>query len=305
MLAKLQIFLKDNNLDILEYWVSEQSILYYIRVLQKKSGVFLMLKLKHFHIRVDEIALISENKFNKLIKFEKVDLTEGSENTPEGLLLYYDEILRCIPECRKNFVLQHSNYLMVQHDVIYQLKSTSPMIKYLHWAVDLEWFYENVTNLDFETNRWHQMIVQRMTTQYERFLCKQDHFLKRDQTYAMHKVWEYYLEKMRQYDKYKRLYLKIVCTETAIKTQYLEMENVHEMGTFDFNESLRKTHRKGLLRKKLQNLYTLRCESILELSEYWSELYHVMIEIIHFANELKIVLSRYNTLFVNIENFLV
>ena len=305
MLVKLQIFLKDNNLDIMEYWVSESSILYYIRVLQKKSGVFLMLKLKQFHIRVDEVALVSENKFCKLVKFEKVDMHEESTSLPEGLLVYYDEILRCIPECRKNFVLQLSNYFMVQNDVIFQIKSTNPVIKYLHWTVDLEWFYENITNLDFETNRWHQMIVQRTTSQYERFLCKEDHFLKRDQTYAMHKVWEYYLQKMSQYEKYKRLYLKIVNIENSIKTQYLEMENIHEMGTFDFNESLRKTHRKGLLRKKLQNLYTLRCESILDLNEYWSQLYHVMIEIIHFANELKIVLSRYNTLFVNIENFLV
>ena len=79
-----------------------------------------MLKLKHFHIRVDEIALVSENKFNKLIKFEKVDVPKGSTETAlEELLLYYDEILCCIPECCQNFVLQYSNYLMVQHDVIY------------------------------------------------------------------------------------------------------------------------------------------------------------------------------------------
>lgn len=305
MLVKLQVFLKDNNLDIMEYWINDQNILYFIRVLQKKSGLFLLLKMKQFHIRIDEVNLVTENKFCKILKFEKMETSAECSSPPEELLLYYDMLMRCIPECRKHFLIQISNCFMLHQEACFQLKTSNSMLKHLHWMVELEWFYENVNSLDFETNRWHQMLVQRMMTQYDRFLRNGDHFLKRDQTFAIQKVWDYYELKTREFDKYKKLYLKIVFTENILKNQYVEMENIHEMGTFDFNESLRKQHRKGLLRKKLQKLYILRCESILDLNDNWNQLYNVMIEILYFANELKIVLSRYNTLFVNIENFLV
>ena len=303
MLLKLQTFLKDNNLDVLDYWINEKAIICFIRVLQKKTGIFLMLKMRQFHITLDENKFVNENKYTKIYKMSQCT---AYEDKPESLLTYYDMLLRTIPECRKNFMYQQSNYLICNHDSVYEVKANyNDNIRFFYWNVDLEWFYENISNLEYELTKWEQLLIMKMQKQCFAFMHNDDHFLKNSEKdrSTMKNVFEMYQSSFQEYQKYKRLYLKIIGIETVLKGQYLEMENVHSMGTFDFNESLRKTHRKNILRKKLKELFTLRCEAIVHINEHWNKLHSIILEILYFTNEMKIILSRYNTLFVDIENF--
>jgi hypothetical protein len=304
MLLKLQAFLKDNNLDVLDYWINEKAIICFIRVLQKKTGIFLMLKMRQFRIALDENQFINQNKYTKVYKMIESTVYEDQ---PETLLTYYDMLLRTIPECRKNFMYQQSNYLICNHESVYEIKANyNDNIRFFYWNVDLEWFYENINSLEYELTKWEQLLTHKMEKQCSSFLHNEDHFLKKSEKdrNTMKQVLEMYQTSFQKYQKFKKLYLKIIGMETIMKSQYLEMENVHELGTFDFNESLRKTHRKNLLRKKLQELFSLRCEAIVDVNEHWNKLHTIVLEILYFTNEMKIILSRYNTLFVDIENFI-
>lgn len=303
-LHKLNSFLKDNNQDILDYWVDESLRLCFVRVINKSSGMFFMIKTSKFEIEVDKNDPILTERNIRIYHLSKVNY--DNEDFPDKLILLYDRFLQMFPENNKKFMLQISNFVILNKENVYKILNFSDnSYQTVHWIRDLEWFYDNLNLIEHDILRVHYSMIHKTEKLYENFISSNHHFLNNDKDIQkVCKIWSHFKEKFEEFSKFKELYLNITSSEYKLKNQYIEIENLNNTGGFDFNDSLRKQSKKQFLRKKLNELFSLRCKSVIDLNIYWNLSYHILLEFIYFIMEVTVLLSRYHSLFLELDTII-
>ena len=303
-LHKLHNFLKDNNQDILDYWINDSSKLNFVRVVNKTSGMFFMIKTSKFDIEVDKNDPLLTERNVKIYQLSTVDY--NYEDYPEKVILIYDKFIQMFPEHRKGFMIQVSNYMILNKENVYKILNFSEnSYQTIHWVRDLEWFYDNLNLIEHDIFRVHFSIIQKTEKMYVNFINSEQNFFNAEKDIqTISKIWGYFQEKHEQFVKFKNLYLDITSSEYKLKNQYIEIENLSHAGGFDFNDSLRKQSKKQFLRKKLNELFTLRCKAVVDLNIYWNLSYHILLEFIFFIMEITVLLSRYHSLFIELDTII-
>lgn len=297
-LQKIQNFLKEHQQDILEFWV-EGRYVNYIRTINRNNGLIIMIKVIGYKISSEE------EMGGKTFLLEKIE--QGYEDYSDKLILLYDTFIKIFPENKQHFLLQMSNYLIDDRDNIYRiLNFTSSHYQTVHWIINLEWFYDNLNMVEHEVNRLHVTICKKTEQMYEKFIENYVNFMNKPENdvHIVQRVWHRYKEQNTIFMNGKKLYLDIAKLENNIKREYLEMDSFHTTTSFNFNESLRKSHEKKELRKKLNNLMQIRHKAMKELNIHWNLSYHILLEFLFFITEITVILSRFHTLFVELENMI-
>ena len=303
-LHKLHTFLKDNNQDILDYWINDSLKLNYVRVINKNSGMFFMIRISEFDIEVDKTDPILVERNIKIYQLSKVEY--DNEEYSEKIILMYDKFLQMFPEHRKGFLIQVSNYIIINKDKIYKILNFSDnSYQTIHWVRELEWFHDNLNLIEHDISRVHYSIIQKTEKMYLNFINSESNFFNGEKDMkTISKIWGYFKEKYDNYEKFKNLYLEITKSEYKLKNQYIEIENLSHSGGFDFNDSLRKQSKKQFLRKKLNELFNLRCKSVIDLNIFWNLSYHILLEFMYFIMEITVLISRYHTLFIELDTII-
>jgi hypothetical protein len=296
-LPKLQIFLKDHNHDIIDFWICENRVVY-VRSINRNTGILVFIKTWKFDITFEQDV----SSTYKVFHLSKV--LENEEDYSEKLILLYDSFIKIFPENRKHFILQCSNFLIENRHCIYRLNSFSnDTYNTIHWGIDLDWFYDNLNMVDHEVNRLHFSTISKMEKMYESFIDNYSNFIKKSEQdiKVIHRVWSFYKEQNGQFCRGRSLYLNIAKKENDIKQTYLELDSLNG-GSFNFNESLRKSHQKKALRAKLNNLMQLRYKTTKEIALHWNLSYHILISFLYFISEITITLSKFHGLFIELDN---
>lgn len=296
-LPKLQIFLKDHNHDIIDFWICENRVVY-VRSINRNTGILVFIKTWKFDITFEQDA----SSTYKVFHLSKV--LENEEDYSDKLILLYDSFIKIFPENRKHFILQCSDFLIENRHCIYRLNSFSnDTYNTIHWGIELDWFYDNLNMVDHEVNRLHFSTISKMEKMYESFIDNYSNFIKKSEQdiKVIHRVWNFYKEQNAQFCKGRALYLNIAKKENDIKQTYLELDSLNG-GSFNFNESLRKSHQKKALRAKLNNLMQLRYKTTKEIALHWNLSYHILISFLYFISEITITLSKFHGLFIELDN---
>ena len=296
-LSKLQVFLKDHNHDIIDFWICENRVVY-VRSINRNTGILVFIKTWKFDISFEQDV----SSTYKVFHLSKV--LENEEDYSEKLIVLYDSFIKIFPENRKHFILQCSNFLIENRHCIYRLNSFSnDSYNTIHWGIELDWFYDNLNMVDHEVNRLHFSTISKMEKMYESFIDNYSNFIKKSEQdiKVIHRVWNFYKEQNAKFCKGRSLYLSIAKKENNIKQTYLELDSLTG-GSFNFNESLRKSHQKKALRTKLNNLMQLRYRTMREIAVHWNLSYHILISFLYFISEITITLSKFHGLFIELDN---
>lgn len=296
-LQKVQLFLKDHNQDVMDFWVC-QNIVIYIRTINRNNGIISFIKTARFDISVDD----DTSSTNKIYYMSKV--MEDEEDYSEKLILLYDTFIKVFPENKKFFILQSENFIMENRHLIYRLNNISnESYNTIHWGIGLDWFHDNLNMVEHEINRLHfstigktEKMYQSFIENYSNFINKSEHDLK-----VIHRIWRYYDTQNQKFSKGKKLYLDIAKKENNLKQTYLELDSLNG-GNFNFNESLRKSHEKKKLRIKLNNLINLRQKTMKEITIYWNLSYHILVSFLYFISEITVTLSKFHGLFIELDS---
>ena len=295
---KLKIFLSDNHQDIMEYWTHKSSVKF-IRCIHKETGTLCMIKVGSFDIVMDSTT----RQQSRVYELHKI--LHESEDFSEKLILLYDTFLKMFPQWRNNFLLQDSNFLIENRDSIYKIQNF-PYDSYrtIHWMIDLEWFYENLSMLSHEMNKFHLSVNKKTIDTYKQFLQMFDSFSKTPEkdVNIIHNIWKLYTEQNNNLNKVSDLYKNVSKLETQLKREYIKLEETYT--SFHIQDSLRKSHKKKVIRNKIQQVLEFKKVVSSKINFYWNKSYNILLEFLLFLSEMTIVLSRFHSLFTDLENLL-
>lgn len=295
---KLKIFLSDNHQDVMEYWTYKSSVKF-IRCIHQETGTLCMINIGHFDIVMDSTT----KQQSRVYELHRV--SHEAEDYSEKLILLYDTFLKIFPQWRKNFLLQDSNYLMENRDCIYKIHNF-PMDSYrtIHWMIDLEWFYENLSMLSHEMNKFHLSVNRKTVDVYKQFLHMFESFLKSPDKdiNIIHNIWKFYLQQNTNLNKVSSLYRNVSTLENELRSQYIKLEETYT--SFHIQDSLRKSHKKKMIRNKLHQVLDFKRNVITKINYFWNKSYNLLLEFLLFLSEMTIVLSRFHSLFTDLENLL-
>lgn len=295
-IQKLQLFLKDHNQDVMDFWVYRNRLVY-LRTMNRNNGLLSFIKTWKFDLVMEQ----NNSMTNKIIQMSRVE--DQLEDYSEKLILLYDTYIKVFPENRKHFILQSSNFIIENRNWIFRLDSFSnDSYHTIHWGIDLDWFYDNLNMVDHEISRLHFGTISKMEKMYNSFIENYANFITKSEKdiQIIHRIWRYYNEQNSEFSKGRSLYLNIAKKENHLKQSYLELDTLNN-GNFNFNESLRKSHEKKALRKKLTNLANLRFRTIKQVFTHWNLSYHILISFLYFIAEITLTLSRFHGLFIELD----
>lgn len=295
---KLKIFLSDNHQDIMEYWTYKSAVKF-IRCIHQETGTLCMIKVGNFDIIMDSTT----KQQSKVYELQRV--VDDNEEYIKNLILLHDTFVKFFPQWKNNFLLQDSNYLMESKESIYKIYNF-PFDSYrtVHWTIDLEWFYENLSMLSHEMNKFHLSVNKKTVDIYRQFLQMFESFLKSPEKdiSIIHNIWKHYLEQNKDLNKTSNLYKNVSKLETQLKSEYIKLEETYT--SFHFQDSLRKSHKKKLIRNKLHQVQNFKKTVTQKINFYWNKSYNILLEFLLFLSEMTIVLSRFHSLFTDLENLL-
>ena len=196
-------------------------------------------------------------------------------------------------------------FLMESKDCIYKIQNF-PFDSYrtIHWMIDLEWFYENLAMLSHEMSKFHLSVNKKTVDIYKQFLHMFDSFLRTPERdiQIIQNIWKFYLEQNSNLTKVSLLYRNVAQIETQLKSEYIKLEETYT--SFHIQDSLRKSHKKKMIRSKLHKVLDFKRNVAQKINYFWNKSYNILLEFLLFLSEMTIVLSKFHSLFTDLENIL-
>lgn len=288
MLERLQRYLNDNNNEILDYYSKNGSIIF-IRTINVNTGIISMIEVNDFNIS-DNIYL------NGISLVKKLSLVENDEEDyPEKIITYYDKIRNLFPEHNNFLVIQIDNFIIRDRETIYKILDTNSIrVQNFYWKYNLEWFYENINNVEYEIHKYDNNFKAKILSMLK--TIENNQFIERK---LLQNLEDYYKECFGKGEKYKDLYISMNKTEKKYKLELFNLDKLNIIS--NFSDSLRNQHKKATIKGKIQEIFKLREKVIKEYNLWNSNLNKIILEIIYFVTEITIIMSRLNSLIVSIE----
>lgn len=288
MLERLQRYLNDNNSEILDYY-SRNGIINFIRTININTGIISMIEVNDFNIS-DNIYL------NGVSLVKKMSLVENDEEDyPENIIIYYDKIRNLFPKYNNFLMIQIDNYIIKDRTNIYKILDTNSItVQNFYWKFNLEWFYENISNVEYEIHQYDNNLKVKTTSMLR--TIENNKFIDNK---TIQKIEEYYNECFKKLEKYRDLYISMNKTEKKYKLELFDLDKLNIIS--NFNDSLRNQHQKSIVKKRIQELFKLKEKTIKEYNLWNSNLNKIILEIINFVTEITIIMSKLNSLIVGVE----
>lgn len=260
-LYRLQLFLKENSHDIVDYWILN-SIIHYIRVSCRKNGHLYFVKTSHYEIRIPEAReeILEKNKYYFL---------EESSGDHESLDHLYDTFLCAFPEHKYKYILLEGYYMMQEKNICFQIKNMSDRSNFGFFLfLELEWFYENIYVVSHEIEKLMLDILDKSERMYLGFLPHYKNFTNKEDATAITNVWDYYGKVFTKMNTTRKLYIDCTNSENRAIHDLHYNEKITDSDDLMFQETVRRQYNKKHLNEKLDKLRHLK-NKIIQTNLYY------------------------------------
>ena len=295
---RLNTFIKENNHDVLDYWV-EKSLIRYVRVVSRKSGHLYMVKVAGYHISFGE----DRDPLMKTDCFYLESLDEN-DSVPDNLGKLYDTFLSAYPEHRYRFVLHQCNYFMESRDSIFRVCNMHSNGFYnVHLFVELEWFYENLFVVNHEVDRNLCNIFQKAKKVYDGFLPMYTNFVRNsDKDVALvQNTWTYFMKQREFLEKSRKVFVSVCDTESSCSSELNELGNIRAEA-LTFQDTVRRSYKRKYLHEKMSKLRGLHIATLEKMSYFHSLQNNLLLHFLFFLADITLLLTKFHSHFIELEN---
>lgn len=166
-LRKVNLFLKENNIQIIDFWVEQTQRIRYLRVFHVLSGILFMINIYFYDIKMES----SDLYLHDIYYIHRVG--DFKEDYPEEMILFYNNIKNHLPQYNNTLLFHYSNYFIESHDKIYKIindNNTLSSFHTLYYFNDLEWIYDNYQNIENTIFPFHNDIHSTIKMSYQDFI---------------------------------------------------------------------------------------------------------------------------------------
>ena len=138
---KINNFLKENNIQIIDYWIDQTLHIHYLRVFHVLSATLFFLNVHFYDLKLETNDLY----YHKTLYISNIG--EYKEDYSEEMILFFEKIENCFPQYSSSILFQYHNYIMENRKIIYKIipyqsSDTFPHLS-LYYSVDLQTIYDN------------------------------------------------------------------------------------------------------------------------------------------------------------------
>jgi len=295
---RLNTFIKENNHDVIDYWV-ERSLIRYVRVVSRKTGHLYMVKVAGYNISFGEDR-------DPLMKTEcfYLETLDANDSVPDNLGKLYDTFLSAYPEHRYRFVLHQCNYFMESRESIFRVCNMPSNGFYnVHLFVELEWFYENLYVVNHEIDRNLTSIFTKAKKVYDGFLPTYSNFVRNaDKDISLvQTTWAYFIEQSQLLEKSRKFFVSLCATETTHSAELNELGNIRAEA-LSFQDTVRRSYTRKSLHEKLSKLRGLHVGTLEKMVYFQSLQNNLLLHFLFFLTEITVLLTKFHTHFIELEN---
>lgn len=296
---RLNSFIKENDHDIVDYWIYKQHV-HYVRVLSRKLGYLYMIKVEKYHISVED--QFEALKRNHCFYLE----TSSSESISKKLSKLFDVVSTGFPEYRHRFLLYESNFLMESKDCMFEIANmpTDGLLNF-YFCIELEWFYENLFIVNHEMERCTTHLFSKTRKLYEGFVPMYQKLFQNSEKdlRIIEKVWKSFSEHFQQYEKTRKLCLQLTHSENDWAHQLTQL-NQFSADNLTFQETVRRTHIRKQLHQKLVKVRGMYDTISKKMIQFHSLQYNFILRYLLFIYEITSLMKQFHCLFLELEALL-
>lgn len=283
-LRKVNLFLKENNIQIIDLWVEQSQRIRYLRVFHNLSGILLFINIYFYDIKIES----SDLYFQNIYYIHRVG--DFKEDYSEEMILFFNNIKNHLPQYNNSLLFHYSNYFIESHDKIYKIiNDNNPLSSFhtIYFFQDLEWLYDNYKNIENTIFPFHNDIYSTIQISYHDFI-EYIQSLSINYTSIINNINSLYnkiISFYKSFLKIRNLWVKvhIYYSQQVIKIKKLEDYS----DVYSVNETNRKIKEKNEMKLKMKKVLELKKkvkDNIIIIREQY---FHYNVIFLYYTKELK------------------
>lgn len=283
-LRKVNLFLKENNIQIIDFWVEQTQRIRYLRVFHVLSGILFMINVHFYDIKIESTDLYFQNIYyiHKVGNFK--------EDYPEEMILFYDNIKSHFPQYSSTFLFHCSNYFIESRDVIYKIiQDNSPLSSFhtIYYYNDLEWIYENYQNIENSIYPFHNDIYSTIKLSYQDFI---EYIESLSINYSsiinnINKLYNKITSFYQSFIKIRNLWIQVHIYHSQLVIQIRKLEDYSDV--YSVRETNLKIKEKNEMKLKMKGVLDLKKRVKENLISIREQFIHYQIIFLYYSKELK------------------
>lgn len=275
-LAKLTVFLKENNHDIIDYWILEDKIKW-IKIISRRGGEIYFVNVYSYNIPFEEFN-------DPLVRRNFFILTEKQTNHHTPHFKIFSEIFK------DRVILFFGNEICESESLWFSAQNVPRTENIsLFIIIDLDWFYDNsfvvshevhrnIVSLDYENHTFIQKTLSEIAT-----------FMK-DQNMLKNRVSDLLQKKNTQeqtYEKCKKLYISISKSKTETYSQLIKLDDNIHPDDMTFKSAVHRQYLRKKLHDKMEKLENIQADTLANLSLCYGLKWNYLLQTVYIISSIR------------------
>jgi len=288
-LNKLLIFFKENQHDVVDYWILDEKIKW-IKVCNRKGGDIYMINIFSYNISLDGAEDI-HYKTNRFLLYE-------TDNPTMEMREVYTGLTQISKEVKNKFILVGGNEVCESENTWYKAHNLPKLNCYsLYMVIDLEWFYENVYVISHEIKRHQTNACLKICEFVQSALGDVNTFLKEDEQIkkCITKLMSKFQHNRKNLARSQQLYTTVCkdCSQTSLSLQKVD-EHIHP-NDMNFRSAVNRQYMRKKLTDKMDKLEDVKIGTISNICYFsgmkWNYLVQSMLLASRLVNLMKSIIT--------------
>ena len=295
-ISKINSYLKENNIQIIDYWVDQSLKIHYLRTFHVLTSSIFFLNVSFY----DLILETSDLYYYKVFYISKIG--EYKEDYSEEMILFFEKIENNFPQYVSSILFQYYNYIIENRKQIYKIipYQNSDSFPYLsvYFLTDLQCIYNDIKTIEYSIWNFPQIIYQ--------YIQNLNHTIDNsiDGEYSsilntIHSLYHKVYSHSNSFIKLKELWTNIHRFHTELVMNIRKLEDYSDV--YSVHETNLKIQKKNELKEKIKKVIDLKTKIKTNIISLYEKFSHIQIIFLYYSLELKKNLISLDSLLVQVK----
>ena len=296
-IRKIQSYLKENNIQIIDYWIDQSLHIHYLRVFHVLYSSLFFLNVDFYDLKLETQDLY----YSKIFYISKI--FDYKEDFSEEMILFFEKIENNYPQYSSSIFFQYYNYIMENRKKIYKIIPYQTSDKFpflsLYYSIDLQSIYDDKKTVEYKIWNFPQDFFHYIQNIHQtiRHSNSQDYSSVFESVFSLYdKVSSFALSN----SKLKELWINVHRYHTELVLNVKQMEDYSDV--YSVHQTNLKIQKKNEFKEKIKNIIDLKSKIKTNIISFYENFSHIQIIFLYYTLEIKKSLISLDSSLIHIKN---
>lgn len=296
-IRKIQSHLKENNIQIIDYWIDQSLHIHYLRVFHVLYSSLFFLNVDFYDLKLETQDLY----YSKIFYISKI--FDYKEDFSEEMILFFEKIENNYPQYSSSILFQYYNYIMENRKKIYKIIPYQTSDKFpflsLYYSIDLQSIYDDKKTVEYNIWNFPQDFFHYIQNIHQTIR----HSNSQDYSSVFQSVLSLY-DKVSSFalsnSKLKELWINVHRYHTELVLNVKQMEDYSDV--YSVHQTNLKIQKKNEFKEKIKNIIDLKSKIRTNIISFYENFSHIQIIFLYYTLEIKKSLISLDSSLIHIKN---